>query len=267
MADKDQDRTEKAITRRGLLKAAGVVAVSGIVGGAFTTNGRTLLLAQEAAGGASEGVDKLTGKTIALPAPQLKSAVSVEEAIAARRSRREYQAQHISLQQLGQLLWCAQGVTKREGKFAFRAAPSAGALYPMDIFAVLPGGVYRYKPHDHELEQIVPNDRRKQLKAACVDQKMVTAASVNLVITANYEVCARKYGNNADDAHGRKRGESAERYCIIESGCISENIHIQCETLKLGTVLIGAFEDAKVIEAASLPAKCRPLLVMPVGPA
>ncbi len=82
---------------------------------------------------------------------------------------------------------------------------------------------------------------------------MVTAASVNLVITATYETCAAKYK------------ERAERYCIVESGCIAENIHLQCESLKLATVLIGAFTDSDVSACLSLPSECRPLLVMPVG--
>jgi SagB-type dehydrogenase family enzyme len=243
------------------------VVVAGAATGGWLFGGRLHARAQDETAAKQDNtpVDKLSGKTIRLPEPSQKGTTSVEEAIQARRSRREYRNGHVTASALSQLLWCAQGITKREGKRGFRAAPSAGALYPMDVFVVLPAGVFQYRPSDHLLEQVATGDRRKQLQSACLAQKMVTAASVNFVITATYETCAAKYGNLADKAYGRKTGESAERYCIIESGCISENIHIQCESLKLGTVIIGAFVDSNVSACLSLPPQCKPLVVMPVG--
>lgn len=255
MSSSARTKRENTFTRRNLLKSAGVATLAGVTGGLAVVRMRNLRAEEQPAPKQDDTpVDKLSGKTITLPKPMLKGTVSVEEAIQARRSRREYKAKHITASQLSQLLWCAQGITKRQGRWSFRAAPSAGALYPMDVFAVLPSGVYRYKPAGHQLEQIAEGDRRKQLEAACLGQGMVTAASVNLVITATYETCAAKYGGRA------------ERYCIIESGCISENIHIQCEALRLGTVIIGAFTDADVSSSLSLPKECKPLIVMPVGP-
>jgi SagB-type dehydrogenase family enzyme len=200
---------------------------------------------------AGKGVDKIKGKEFILPKPAKKGKLSLEEAILKRRSRRNFAPTPIKIGDLSQLLWAAQGITDKAR--GFRAAPSAGALYPMEIFAVLPKGVYRYNPKKHLLELVKKGDQRKSLSEASLDQSWVEDASVNIVITAIYERCSIKYGKRA------------RRYCMIEAGCIAENIYLQAESLGLGTVIIGAFKDVEVQEVLGLKRNRRPIIIMPVG--
>jgi SagB-type dehydrogenase family enzyme len=201
--------------------------------------------------GAEDTVDKIKAKKVILPEPATKGKMSIEEAISRRRSRRDFLIQHIKAGELSQILWSAQGITDKIR--GFRAAPSAGALYPMKIFAVLPTGVYEYKPKGHLLRRISQGDKRKELCKASLNQRWVEEASISIVITAIYERSSIKYGKRA------------KRYCMIESGCIAENIHLQVESLRLGTVIIGAFEDARVQKVLGLKKNVKPLIIMPVG--
>lgn len=196
-------------------------------------------------------VDKIKDEEFVLPKPDKKGKMSLEEAISNRRSRRNFDKSHITIKALSQILWSAQGITDENKKL--RSAPSAGALHPMEIFAVLPQGVYRYKSEKHSLERIIEGDKRKDICEASLNQKFVLDASVNIVITAVYERSSIKYKDRA------------ERYCIIESGAIAENIHLQVETLELGTVIIGAFEDKDVQKAIGLKKSEQPMIVMPIG--
>jgi hypothetical protein len=83
---------------------------------------------------------------IKLPPPRLASPISIESALRRRRSVREFDRKPVTLLEVSQLLWAAQGLTDPEGK---HTAPSAGALYPLEVFLVagkegeLPAGVYR----------------------------------------------------------------------------------------------------------------------------
>jgi len=201
-----------------------------------------------------------TVETVSLPTPNREGDVSVEEAIAARRSRREYGDGALARRELGQLLWAAQGVTDRAS--GYRAAPSAGALYPLELYAVVgtPGveglepGVYRYRPRDHELELVTPGDVQSALRAVALDQEFVGAAAVDLVVSAVDERTTRKYGER-----GRRR------YVPMEAGHVGENLYLQAESLGLSTVSVGAFDDAGVRRVVGVPANERPLYVVPVG--
>lgn len=198
-------------------------------------------------------VDEIIEDRVILPKPKLDSETSIEMAIKARRSRRDYKKLHITIKELSQLLWAASGITGELWNIKLRTAPSAGALYPLEVYAVLPSGVYRYEPFTHSIERIKEKDKRKELEKACLSQECVGNASIDIVITAVYERCMRKYG---------QRGE---RYSIIEVGCVAENIHLQAESLKIATVAIGAFYDEDVAQIMGLPKDHRPLLVMPIG--
>ncbi|MDP2497171.1 MAG: SagB/ThcOx family dehydrogenase [Candidatus Palauibacterales bacterium] len=194
---------------------------------------------------------------VELPEPERTGDVSVETALERRRSRRDFADEPLSLDELGQLLWSAQGVTDR--RRGLRAAPSAGALYPLELYVTagdvsgLRSGIYRYRPGDHELVRTAGGDRRGELARAALNQRWVRSAPAVVVIAAIYERTAERYGDRA------------ERYVHMEVGAASENIYLQAEARDLATVLVGAFHDGRVREVLDLPDDEAPLGLMPVG--
>jgi SagB-type dehydrogenase family enzyme len=192
-------------------------------------------------------------KGIQLPAPVKKGQMSLEEAVLKRRSQREFIQKDLSWSQIGQLLWAAQGITAKKWGYSFRAAPSAGALYPMEIYLISKDGVFHYLPSDHKLEVLGEVDLRASLATAALGQASVKQAPINIVICAVYRRVTAKYG---------QRGI---KYVHIEAGHIAQNIHLQAVALGLGSVPIGAFEDEEVKDILSLPAEHEPLYIIPVG--
>ena len=188
---------------------------------------------------------------IALPTPNTTSDVSLEQALLSRRSVREYGTRALTLEEIGQLAWAAQGITSPEG---FRTAPSAGALYPLELYVVLPQGVYHYRPAAHELARVKAGDFRDDLGDAAVRQRPVYEAPAVFVIAAVYERTAVKYG------------ERAERYVHLEAGHAAQNLLLQAAALDLGAVPIGAFYDERVQAALGLAGDQAPLYLIPVGP-
>jgi SagB-type dehydrogenase family enzyme len=196
---------------------------------------------------------------IALPEPSTDGSVSVEAAIAERRSCRNYQAGGLSLQALGQLCWAAQGITGNPSRR--RAAPSAGGAYPIELFVAVaaggvegvPAGIYAYLPRDHALELRQEGDVRSELSNACLGQDFLEAVPVNLLLAADITRTADRYGKRAD------------RYVHMEVGHIGQNVHLQVQALGLGTVMVGAFRDAEVSRVMQLEDTLAPLYVMPVG--
>lgn len=194
---------------------------------------------------------------VELPGPEHTGDVSVETALERRRSRRDFADEPLSLDELGQLLWSAQGVTDR--RRGLRAAPSAGALHPLELYVTagdvsgLTTGVYRYRPGDHELVRTAGGDRRGELARAALNQRWVRSAPAVVVIAAIYERTAQRYGDRA------------QRYVHMEVGAASENIYLQAEARDLSTVLVGAFRDGRVREVLDLPDDRAPLGLMPVG--
>jgi SagB-type dehydrogenase family enzyme len=194
--------------------------------------------------------------TLHLPSPLDESTISIEKALRERRSQREYRQVPLSLEEVGQLLWAAQGITHGRG---FRTAPSAGALYPLETYLVagkvtnLPSGVYRYLPHGHQLVPVLSGDMRERLCSASLNQEPVCSAPAAIVFSAVFARSTGKYG---------RRGI---RYAHMEAGAAAQNISLQAVSLELGTVVIGAFDDDQVREVLSMPAKEDPLLIMPVG--
>jgi SagB-type dehydrogenase family enzyme len=196
--------------------------------------------------------------TISLPEPRLKGEMSLEEAILERRSTRDFKDSPLTMAEVSQILWAAQGITDETG---LRAAPSAGALYPLDLYLVvgeqgvegLGEGVYHYLPQGHSLELSLQGDLRQTLARLSLDQTFIAEAPVSFLITAEYERTTWKYGD---------RGV---RYVDMEAGHVAQNVYLQAEALGLGTVTVGAFEDEKIAEALDLPSSYRPLYVMPIG--
>lgn len=192
-------------------------------------------------------------KEIQLPEPIQKGEVSLEEAISKRRSQREFMQKDLDWSQIGQLLWAAQGVTAKKWGYEFRAAPSAGALYPMEIYVVSKEGLFHYLPSGHKLEVLNTNDLRSSLAMAALGQEPVSEAAVDIVICAVYRRITGKYG---------QRGI---RYAHIEAGHIAQNIHLEAVALGISSVPIGAFNDEEVREVLSLSSEYEPLYIIPVG--
>lgn len=195
-------------------------------------------------------------ETIQLPGPQYDSRFSVESALLERRSIRTYSDEPLTLAEISQLLWAAQGVTHLRG---LRTAPSAGALYPLEIYIVaakvtgLATGIYKYKPGFHELLHVVEGDKRADLCRAALNQSVVKNAPVVILFCAVYQRMTVKYG---------QRGI---RYAFIEVGHSAQNICLQAVSLGLGTVPMGAFHDDKVKKLLNCEESEEPLYLMPVG--
>lgn len=171
---------------------------------------------------------------ITLPPPRLDGRMSLEKCLAARRSVRHFNRGPLPLRHAAQLLWAAQGITSPAG---YRTAPSAGALYPLEVclaagtVADLAPGVYRYLPVPHELEQIRQGDVRPVLTEDAFGQSAVNHGAAVLAIAAVYEKTTGKYG---------RRGM---QYVHLDAGHAAQNICLQATALGLGTVPIGAFLD------------------------
>lgn len=190
---------------------------------------------------------------IKLPDPVKDSKFSVERAINERRSIRTYKDAPLTLKEVSQLLWASQG-TVASGR---RAAPSAGATYPLEIFFIagnvegLKQGLYRYKNKEHSLELIREGDFRKPISDRALRQDMILKAPATIVVSAVFERTRARYGTRA------------ERYVHMEAGHVGENIMLQATALGLGTVPVGAFIDSEVKSVLGI--KEDPLYLFPVG--
>lgn len=176
---------------------------------------------------------------IALP-PPVCGGMAIEDAIDVRRSVRDYVDKSLSLVQLSRLLWAAQGVTGKTYGHALRSAPSAGALYPIEVYVVahavegLERGIYHYRVGYHALELVKEGDFRRGMERAGLEQKMLGAASATFVLSAVFERTRAKYG------------ERSLRYVYLEAGHISQNVALEAVSLGLGSVCVGAFRDDAV---------------------
>ena len=193
---------------------------------------------------------------VKLPQPSLTGSVTVEQALLLRRSVRTYSRDPLTVDDMTQLLWAAQGVTHPQG---YRTAPSAGALYPLELYAVvghvvgLPTGFYHYRCLEHALELRSARDLRAELCRAALNQRPVERAPVTFLLTAVYGRMTAKYG---------RRGV---RYVDMEAGHAAQNLCLQAVALDLKSVLIGAFQDDDIKTIAALPNDEEPLLLAPVG--
>jgi SagB-type dehydrogenase family enzyme len=187
---------------------------------------------------------------ITLPAPNQDGSMSLEKAIAIRRSRRDFSSQSLTFEQIGQLCWAAQG---RVAGSRYRTTPSAGATYPLELFIVTGDGLFRYLPDRHSLEKLSGQDLRTDLTSAAWGQGFIEAAPLTLVFAAEFSRTTNHYG---------KRGI---RYVYMEAGHAAQNVHLQAEALGLGSVAVGAFDDTSVSKVLSLPKNLEPLYMVTVG--
>jgi len=238
-----------ALTRRGFCKLIGFFCLCGslLTSHRVLPNTKKIPLKQKGGG------------TMQLPDPTKDGDVSLETTIHQRRTVRSFNSKELTLNQLSQLLWAAQGITE-PGAFK-RAAPSAGALYPMDIYGAVGGGcveglnpgVYLYDPATHSFSLTQEGDMRRDIAMASLGQMWMSYAPITFIITAEYSRIMGKYG---------QRGV---RYAMIEAGHIGQNIFLQSQALGLEAGIVGAFEDGKVIQIMGIKRTHEPLLIMPVG--
>ena len=197
-----------------------------------------------------------SSEIIKLPAPCYDSKTSIERALIQRRSIRSYSNEPLSLAEISQLLWAAQGITDSRG---YRTSPSAGALYPLEIYIVagrikdIPAGIYKYRPHKHQLVKTVDGDKRAEVCRASLNQSPISDAAAVIVFCAIYERTTVKYG------------ERGIRYVYIEAGHAVENVYLQAVSLNLGTLVIGAFNDNELKNVMNFDLYEYPLCIMPVG--
>ncbi len=196
-------------------------------------------------------------ETIILPEPALTGDMSIEETLKERRSIREYRDVPLSLQEIAQLAWSAQGVSDEVS--GFRTAPSAGATFPMEIYLLITevedvsDGVYRYDYDNHTLEKIIDGDLRRDLYDVALRQPSIIDAPVVMVITGVVARTEQRYGGRA------------LRYVYMEAGHVAQNVYLQGVALNIGTVVIGAFDDDGVADVLQLEDGEHPLYIMPLG--
>ena len=194
--------------------------------------------------------EKSKGETVKLPSPAYESAVSIEKALVERRSIRSYKEGPLTLNELSQILWAAQGIT--EPKKGLRAAPSPRALYLLQVYVLpgnvtnLPMGTYRYEPQGHELVKTADGNKKAELFQAA-GQAPIKNAPLALVITGLSE----KTQNPA--------------WVYLEAGHVAENVYLQSVSLKLGTVAMAGFKEDEVRKVLNLPEKERVIYIMPIG--
>lgn len=189
-----------------------------------------------------------------LPAPVFDEDLSVREALNRRRSVRTYSSEPLTPALISALLWACDGRTVPWGG---RTAPSAGATYPLEIYVVsgrvcgLDAGLYRYDCNRHGLVAVRSGDLRGSLAAASWNQRMLREAPATLVLAAVRERTTDRYGDRGN------------RYIFMEAGHCGQNVHLAAESLHLGTVMIGAFDDRKVQAVLGIPEEV--LYLCPVG--
>ena len=226
-----------------------VVLLFGVAGCAPVSDGGCNSLRAEM-GTANAELNKLRAE-IAIVKP-----ASLEELLRQRRSIRDYADAPLTQDEVMKLLWAGQGITRAWGG---RTAPSAGALYPLELYVVvgnvenLAPGVYRYDPRQNKLSLVKEGDVRNTLVLASLGQSSVADAAIDIVIAAVYKRTTVKYGS---------RGE---RYVHIEVGHAAQNICLEATALDLGLVTIGAFEDTAVAKIIGMSGEEVPLYVIPVG--
>ncbi|MFW6020045.1 MAG: SagB/ThcOx family dehydrogenase [Bacteroidales bacterium] len=194
---------------------------------------------------------------IDLPEPDYDSNVSVEEALQNRRSVRNYTNSALTVQDISQLLWAAQGIT--EPGRGFRTAPSAGALYPLEVYVVvdrvkeLDQGIYKYNVEKHHLKKLKSGEYNTKVAKAALGQSSIKQAAIQIIFSAVYDRTTQKY----DD-----RGI---RYVHMEAGHAAQNVLLQAVSLDLGSVVTGAFSDESLEKLLNMPENETALYIIPVG--
>lgn len=183
---------------------------------------------------------------IKLPQPNTKGGMPLYEALSNRQTNREFSDKELTDQQLADLLWCANGENREDGK---RTAPSARNAQEIDIYVFNKKGVYLYIPEKNVLKMVIPEDMREGMSSR--GGKMIMSAPVTLLFFANYDKM------KGFDEAGR------EFYGATDAGFVSQNVYLYCAANKLNTVVMGAIDRPKIIEILQVDGK--PVLAQPIG--
>jgi SagB-type dehydrogenase family enzyme len=192
-----------------------------------------------------------TGDAVPLPPPDELGGPPIALTLGRRRSIREFSSGQLSAHEMSQLLWAAQGVT--DAARGLRTAPSAGALYPLEVDVVTEQGLFRYRPRNHALLLRDTRDLRPSLSRAALSQPCIAHAAC---VFAMLMVTARTTA---------KYGARGLRYAVLEAGHAAQNILLQACALGLGAVPVGAFADAAVAHALDCGASEEPVYLIAVG--
>ncbi len=228
------------LSRRSCLAAIGAVFLAGRDGGAAW----------------AQGGGNPMNETVTLPAPGAGSGVPVEQALARRRSVRDFADAPLTVQELSTVLWAAQGRSHARG---YRTAPSAGALFPLELYVLagnvsgLAPGVYKYQSAAHELVRRGDGDLRADAARAALGQSWIADGQAIVVIAAVFRRTTARYG---------RRGM---RYVHMEAGHAAQNVYLQATALDLGTTVVGAFDDSRIHALVGMARDESPLSLMPLG--
>jgi SagB-type dehydrogenase family enzyme len=213
----------------------------------------SLILACSLATGCESTMAKASnpsGDSQVLPPADTNGGIGLHKALFLRRSIRQFKSRDLSVEEMGQLLWAGQGISSPRG---YRTAPSAGALYPIEIHLVTSKGVFKYNPMEHRLSLLSKDDKRRDLSTAALHQEFVAQAPVTFVVAGIPSRTSAKYGDRA------------ERYVVFEAGAVAQNILLEAVNLQLGAVVVGAFRDSDIRRVASLPKNSIPVVIVSVG--
>lgn len=199
---------------------------------------------------AVRNADRRYTESITLPPPQLTSSSSIEELLSVRRSRRDYRRDELPIEHIGQLFWAGQGITDNAGH---RTAPSAGARYPLELYAVSAASFMHYLPARHELESRPDATTLTELADAAFGQRFVSAAPIVFVITGLVRRTEAEYGAVSELLMNR------------EAGHVAQNMLLQATSHDLAAVPVGGFDPAAVARTLALAPGEQPLYLMPVG--
>jgi len=190
-------------------------------------------------------------KVIQLTEPNLAGNISLEKALAERRSVREFSKKKLTYTQIGQLAWAGQGIT--DTNRGFRTAPSVGAIYPLILYIATDEGIFTYNPREHALQQFVQGSISNQLAEAAFGQNAIADAPCNIIIAGSVRKLVMKYQN------------AARRYMLLEAGHVAQNILLESVSLDLGAVPIGVFNLDAVRQICRMQRDVEPLYIIPVG--
>jgi SagB-type dehydrogenase family enzyme len=216
------------MNRRMFLKAVPVLSAMGVTKLGFSQDANTA--------GQSQPVPQTYG-VIKLNPPDLNKGISIMQALKKRKTTRDISDKKLTLQQLSDLLWAADGVNRSDGK---RTSPAAMGIYCIDIYVVLPEGVYLYDPDKHQLNPVAKGDFRKSAGM----QDFVYIAPVNLVYTFTLR--------NRKNAPAQVPEQKRKIWGDVEVGCLVQNVYLYCASQGLGAVVRGMVDQKKFGEILKL---------------
>lgn len=188
-------------------------------------------------------------KKVALPVPRKKGTLSLEEAIAKRRSVYEFSPEPLRDEHVSQLAWAAQGISNEEG---LRTAPSAGPSYPLELYFVRPEGIFHYRPKDHSLDQVSERDLREMVVDATHEQDWLSNAPLLIVIAADYRRMRDRFG------------DYSETLALLEAGHVAQNILLQAVSMGLQAAPVGHLDPVEIGSILDLEGPV-PIYLIPVG--